>query len=66
MKVILSRKGFDAQFGGQPSPVLPDGTLLSLPIPRENDIVTYGDLFFNNQSYFDIIYELNPNTKLTA
>lgn len=66
MKVIFSRKGFDAQFGGQPSPILPDGTLLSLPIPRENDIVTYSDLFFNNQSYFNIISELNPNTKLTA
>ena len=33
MKYILSRKGFDSQFGGHPSPVLPDGTMLSLPIP---------------------------------
>ena len=28
MKVVLSRKGFDSQYGGMPSPVLPDGTLL--------------------------------------
>jgi hypothetical protein len=33
MKVILSRKGFDSGYGGYPSPVLPDGTILSLPIP---------------------------------
>lgn len=30
MKVILSRKGFDSGYGGFSSPVLPDGTLLSL------------------------------------
>ncbi len=34
MKYILSRKGFDSQFGGHPSPVLSDGTMLSLPIPE--------------------------------
>jgi hypothetical protein len=33
MKVILSRKGFDSADGGMPSPILPDGTLISLPIP---------------------------------
>jgi hypothetical protein len=33
MKVILSRKGFDSASGGMPSPILPDGTLISLPIP---------------------------------
>lgn len=36
MKFILSRKGFDSRFGGHPSPVLPDGTMLSLPIPAMN------------------------------
>lgn len=34
MRVILSRKGFDSASGGMPSPILPDGTLLSLPIPE--------------------------------
>lgn len=33
MKIIFSRKGFDSQYGGVPSPILPDGTLLPLPIP---------------------------------
>ncbi|MSQ34020.1 MAG: hypothetical protein EXR60_06365 [Dehalococcoidia bacterium] len=35
MKVILSRKGFDSANGGGPSPVLPDGRMLSLPIPQD-------------------------------
>lgn len=34
MKVILSRKGFDSTAGGWPSPILPDGRMLSLPIPE--------------------------------
>ena len=38
MKIILSRKGFDSKFGGMASPILPDGTLLSLPIPSNDDV----------------------------
>lgn len=34
MKFILSRKGYDSQYGGGPSPVFADGTMLSLPIPE--------------------------------
>lgn len=49
-KVILSRKGFDSANGGVPSPVLPDGTLLSLPIPDDRSPVTYGDLTFDGTS----------------
>src|SRR5688572_5013123 len=33
MKIILSRKGFDSVAGGVPSPIFPDGTMFSLPIP---------------------------------
>lgn len=33
MKLVFSRKGFDAANGGVPSPILPDGRMLSLPIP---------------------------------
>lgn len=33
MKIILSRKGFDSGYGGCPSPVFPDGSMVSLPIP---------------------------------
>ncbi len=35
MKVVLSRKGFDSSAGGGPSPVLPDGTMASLPVPEQ-------------------------------
>lgn len=48
MKIILSRKGFDSseQYGQIPSPILPDGTLLSLPLPANDtrSLVKYGDL----------------------
>ncbi len=44
MKLILSRKGFDSSAGGCPSPILPDGRLLSLPIPDARSRIRYGDL----------------------
>ena len=46
MKVILSRKGFDSSYGGYPSPILPDGRMVSLPIPLDDDI-RYFDLNIN-------------------
>ena len=44
MKLILSRKGFDSSSGGCPSPIFPDGTMFSLPIPVASDKITYGEL----------------------
>ena len=41
MKVILSRKGFDSQYGRVPSPILPDGRMISLPIPDKGAPVSY-------------------------
>ena len=64
MKIILSRKGFDAGYGGQPSPILPDGTLLSLPIPSNHENIRYTDLIYKSKSYFDIIKELREKTKI--
>lgn len=59
MKVILSRKGFDSKNGGYPSPILPDGRMISLPIPS-SDNITYNELKFNNkESYFDLMSILN-------
>lgn len=45
MKLVLSRKGFDSAAGGTPSPILPDGTLVPLPMPL-NAVrsIGYGDL----------------------
>lgn len=36
MKIILSRKGFDSGYGGCASPIFPDGSMASLPIPEAN------------------------------
>jgi hypothetical protein len=44
MKLVLSRKGFDSSAGGIPSPILPDGRLISLPIPSREDDFTFADI----------------------
>ena len=62
MKVILSRKGFDSGYGGWPSPVLPDGTMLSLPIPVTDQAIKYSDLVYNGVKYSDIIRDLMGET----
>lgn len=60
MKVVLSRKGMDSKSGGIASPVLPDGTLLSLPIPDGTSGKSYEDLYYEGNSYADIIRQLSP------
>lgn len=64
MKIILSRKGFDSSNGKQANPILPDGTLLSLPIPDKFGNNTFDSLKWDNKSYYDIIKQLKPRTKL--
>lgn len=54
MKVVLSRKGFDSKNGGIASPILPDGTLLSLPIPGVNG-TAYSDLSYSGETYKEMI-----------
>jgi hypothetical protein len=44
MKLILSRKGFDAAAGKCPSPIFEDGSFLSLPIPDESSTVSYAEI----------------------
>jgi len=36
MIIVFSRKGFDSSYGGSPSPILEDGTIVSLPIPESD------------------------------
>lgn len=68
MKIILSRKGLDSGFkGAKPSPILPCGRLLSLPIPvtpkqmeeKDEDGIPYADLRFNGKSIRKIIDPLH-------
>jgi hypothetical protein len=60
MKIILSRKGFDSSNGGLPSPIMPDGTLLSMPIPSE-DNARYDELTYNGTTYSEILHQLAPS-----
>ncbi|HEX8174094.1 MAG TPA: hypothetical protein VF543_03125 [Pyrinomonadaceae bacterium] len=60
MKLVLSRKGFDSSAGCVPSPILPDGTLLSLPIPDESQTskIRYEDINVKGKSIGKIVEDL--------
>lgn len=58
MKIILSRKGFDSQYGGSPSPILPNDRLISIPIPDHDDKIQYNELEFNNINYEEMMKQL--------
>ena len=59
MKVIISRKGFDSASGGCASPIMPDGTMLSLPIPEGGEYKDrYEDLYYKGRSYKEICSDL--------
>jgi hypothetical protein len=60
MKIILSRKGFDSKNGGCPSPIMPDDTLLSLPIPEDDACIKYSELQYGGHTYKEIIEGLMP------
>jgi hypothetical protein len=66
MKVILARKGFDTSNGRIPSPILPDGTLLSLPIPTGAPEGRYAELLRDGHSYEQIILDLGGNPAMAA
>lgn len=67
MKVILSRKGFDSSVGGHASPILPDGTMLSLPIPSSLDRLPYHALkHHDGRSYSQIIEELGAGARIAG
>jgi hypothetical protein len=61
MKIILSRKGFDAGIGKVASPILPSGELCSLPIPESfayDGAIRYSDLQFDGQSLGKLVCDL--------
>ena len=61
MRLILSRKGFDSQSGGCPSPIFPNDTLYSLPIPHEHSEITYGDLWHGDTNIGEMVADLTCN-----
>ena len=65
MKFILSRKGFDSDSGGHPSPILLDNRMVSLPIPSA-DSIFYSDLqlgYEHYPTYYDLMKELTPEIR---
>ncbi len=55
MRLILSRKGFDSQSGGCPSPIFPNSTLYSLPIPYDPSEITYADLWHGDTNIGEVV-----------
>ncbi len=39
MKVIFSKKGFNKSIGQRPNPIMPDGTLLAVPLPGWHSVL---------------------------
>ena len=63
MKVILSRKGFDSINGGMPSVIMPNGDLVSMPIPSPRDVNSYDQLWYGGKTYRQILKELAPKKR---
>ena len=63
MRLVLSRKGFDSSraFGGCASPILPDGQMLSLPIPHATGRVSYSGLRTRGLDVGHIVSDLTKN-----
>jgi hypothetical protein len=55
MKIILSRKGFDSGYGGYPSPILPNGEMVSIPIPVIEEDIKYNSLHTENGKTYETL-----------
>ena len=58
LNVVLSRKGFDSASGGIPSPILPGGKLVPLPIPAAGDRHTFDEVAINQVSLGTLVEDL--------
>ena len=58
MKIIFSRKGFDAGVGKVPSAILPDGCLVPFPIPASADPTCYREVRIADQSIGKMVEQL--------
>jgi len=59
LKIILSRKGFDSAAGKTASPILPNGTYVSLPIPDERSSIRYKDISWNGGTLGTLVEHLS-------
>lgn len=58
MRLIFSRKGFDSSAGGKPSPILPDGRMVSLPIPDKRSSIRYADIQWHEYNVGSLVSDL--------
>jgi hypothetical protein len=58
MKLIFSRKGFNSSAGGAPSPILPNGRMVSLPIPDKQSPILYGDITWDEGNIGSLVSDL--------
>lgn len=65
MRIILSRKGFDSASGGILSPIFENKTMISFPIPSDDED-KFEDLVFGELSYSSILNDLNYKGKSTC
>lgn len=65
MKLILSRKGFDSgmKSGGWPSPIFPNGTMLSLPIPDRTSDIRYSSIEYEEMNLGQLVVDLTGQEK---
>jgi Nucleotide modification associated domain 3 len=63
VKIILSRKGFDSGYGKVPSPILPDGRMISLPIPDKDAPTTYNSIKRDEINIGDMVADLTSRRK---
>ena len=65
MKLSISRKGFDSGSGGCPSPIFPDGTMFSLPIPQDDNAssIHYKDLRHGSINIGEVVAGLTRGLK---
>jgi hypothetical protein len=61
MKIILSRKGYDSSSGGMPSPIFPDGRIVSLPIPSSDSSIKISDLNVSGYDIVNVISDISNN-----
>ena len=59
MKIVLSRKGFDSSYGRVPSPILPDGTAVPLPVPVRRSPMRFRDVRWRHGSLGALVEDLS-------
>lgn len=67
MKIVFSRKGFDSSYGGVPSPIFPDGQMISLPVPAgtDDEVTRFCDISWAGGNLGSVVEDLTTGRKKT-